>query len=483
MTRSLLGPALAPLLGLLLGPTAVSAQFAHYWGDHFGNESLLLNGAVIGSVTDAGAVFYNPARLLHQEAPSFVASARLYEWTEIRVKDGLGDGRNLEQVRFGGAPGFIVGTFTLPFLDGHQFAYGVLTRHRANVRFNLREERRDRFIPSLPGTDTFVGFANVENRYDDDWVGLSWAWEAGRNVSLGASLFYYDRSFGRTLSVDLRAIGEDLDAAGLELERIYSTRDRGVVAKLGLAWRGGAWSAGVSATTPYAPLSSSASLRYETFGFGLADADGAPVDNVLESSVQSDLPMTWRTPWSFGAGVGFAAGNWHFHLAAEYYLQVPEHVLLESSDAVFGQSTGDPIEFTVLEKRKRVLNGGLGLRYRATSGLSAFASVVSNRSSAPDDATGLFALESVTSHTNQQMSFVLVGGGLSIRTRWADLTVGATWQGSREPVRRLFALPEVPVEDPQELATLKLDEWRLLLGFSVPFVDERLGGLGNLGGE
>jgi hypothetical protein len=421
-------------------------------------------------------VYYNPARLLHQEAPSFVAIAKLYEWTTYRVQDGLGDGRDLEQSRFGGAPGFLVGTFTLPFLEGHQFAYGIMTRSRANIGYALREEEEGELVPTLPGDEALVGLIDLQTNFKDDWMGVSWARELGNSLSIGASIFYYERSFSRTASTDLRVINENLEIQAFEEERTYSTRDKGLVGKAGVAWRSESWSAGVTTTLPRWALSTSGTIRYEDFGVGLIDPSGAPIDNVLVSSVQGGLPMEWKTPWSFGAGAGWNRGDWFVHAAAEYFTAVPAHVLVEGAPDETGQSTGDPIEYTVIEERDAVLNGGVGAKWIASDDVSAFFSVVSNRSAAPDSVTTFTESAEVTNHTSQQMDFVLVGGGVSFRTRWADLTIGATWQGSSEPVARLGSPPTVP--EPEDPALFKIDEWRFLFGFSIPFVDERLGGIG-----
>ena len=50
----------------------VNAQDGHYWSENFGNKSMLLSGTVNASVTDLGAVYYNPGRLGQIENPAFV---------------------------------------------------------------------------------------------------------------------------------------------------------------------------------------------------------------------------------------------------------------------------------------------------------------------------------------------------------------------------------------------------------------------------
>ncbi|MDX1646516.1 MAG: hypothetical protein R3304_05180 [Longimicrobiales bacterium] len=464
------------LVAVALGvPTAAGGPLAHYWGDHFGNESVLLGGAVIGSVTDAAALFYNPARLPHEEDPSFVASARVYQWTSVRVRDGLGLGRDLRQTSFGGAPGFLVGTFSLSILANHQFAFGILTRHRAEMGFQLRDERSGDLFASLPGEEDFIGVVDLQTRYKDDWAGLGWAYELSDHLSVGATAFWYDRSFRRTALLDLVAVNQTREVEALEIERSYSVGDKGLVAKAGIAWRNASWSMGLTTTLPYWPLSRSGSIRYQNLAIGLVDTAGGPVDNIVESTVQRNRPTRWKTPWAVGTGVGWSSGPWQLHVSAEYFAGVPGHILLQSDSTVVGQSTGAPIRYTVTEERDAVINGGIGVRWNASEHVSVFASAVTNRSAATGDVIDFTELQPVVSHTSQQMDFVLLGGGLSVRTPWADLAMGATWQGSSEPTPRVLSFPSAePADGP---ATLAVDEWRLLLGFSVPLLDERLGDL------
>ena len=61
---------------------------------------MLLNGAVIGSVEDLGAVYYNPARMSQFETPAFVISAKVYEYKKTTIKDGLGDDIDLKRSSF-----------------------------------------------------------------------------------------------------------------------------------------------------------------------------------------------------------------------------------------------------------------------------------------------------------------------------------------------------------------------------------------------
>ena len=451
-----------------------SAQ-SHYWSDHFGNESILLSGAVIGSVTDGGAVFYNPARLVHQEDPVLLSGAKAYEWTKTRVTDGLGPGEDLQTSGFRGVPGFAVGSFAIPGLQGHQFAYGILTRQRGRVGFTVRDERID-VVPDLPGNDLFVGFTDFSTEYRDDWMGVSWAHAMGQDLSIGASLFYFDREFSRGAVVDFRAVDDLGNAATLQIERTYQAKDWGLVGKLGLAWRRDRLSAGLSVTLPYWSIAGKGTVRFDDFSVGIPDSSGTG-SSELVSLQQGGLPLDWRTPWSVGAGVGWSTGPWQLHAAAEYFAGVSRHVLLQTDADGDQISVGVPVDYAVVDERKAVLNGGLGVRWAGSDRIALFGSVASNLSAAPDSLVEFTRLDTLVSHTSLEIDYVLVGGGISLRTRWADFTLGATWQGGRDAMPTAVVLPNgrPPVDEGE--AVVHLTQWRFLAGVSIPMLDELLGGV------
>ena len=462
-----------PFLGSTSTP--VSAQ-SHYWSEHFGNQSVLLNGVVIGSVTDAGAVFYNPARLLHQEESEVLATTQSFEWSQTRLVDGLGEGQDLARSSFRTIPRYVVGSFTIPGLDGHEFAYGVLTRFRAREFFTFRDERES-VVPALPGPDEFVGYSDFQGEYRDEWFGLSWAHALAPDLSVGASLFWFERDFVRGVSFDFRALSEGGEAAALQARRRYQAKDKGLVAKAALAWRRDQWSLGLSLTLPYWTISSKGSVEFDDFVVGIPDTGGAR-NNQFRSLFQTGLPMEWRTPWSVGFGGGWASDDWQFHASTEYFAPVSPHVLLETRTEGDDAGIGQPIDYAVIEERNAVLNAGVGARWRASDRFALFASVATNFSSAPDSVVDFLALEPVVSHTTLEADFVLVGGGVSARTRWADFTLGVAWQGGSDGLTRRVTVPDgstqVRGRGPDE-ADLRLNHVRFLAGLSIPKVDELLG--------
>lgn len=458
--------------GLLGGSAAPVMGQAHYWSEHFGNESLLLNGAVIGSVADAGAVFYNPARLPHQEEAPLLSSARAWEWTGVTVEDGLGPGEDLQTSRFRGVPGFVVGSFSVPGLDDHHFAYGILTRHRTRFGFSVREDRRS-VLPSLPDPDVFVGFTDFSTDFTDEWLGVSWAHRVTESLSVGASAFYFERDFARQATVDFRAAGPQGDALALQESRAYRTTDRGLVGKAGLAWRRGAVTLGLTGTLPYWVIMSEGEVRLDDFAVAPTDSAGGGGSD-LRSLFQADLPVDWRTPWAIGAGVGWVEGVWQLHASAEYYAAVPRHTVLRTNQDAERVSTGDPIHYEVVDERRPVLNVGVGAQWNGSERVSLYGSLATNFSSVPDSVVDFTRMTSTTNQTTHQTDFVLLGFGLTVRTPWTDVTLGATWQGGSDEQPRVATLPDDDSNPDPGGAALKYHQWRLLAGFTLPSLGDLL---------
>ena len=84
-----------PLVAFFLAPAALLAQDAHYWTYQYGPRANLLGGAVIGSVSDVSATFYNPGALSLAEDLTFTIAADVFQIRSLTLENAAGEGVDL----------------------------------------------------------------------------------------------------------------------------------------------------------------------------------------------------------------------------------------------------------------------------------------------------------------------------------------------------------------------------------------------------
>jgi hypothetical protein len=450
-------------------------QAGNHWTEQFGNRSMLLSGAVIGSVSDLGLVFYNPARLALVEKPAFVVTAKAYQWDQTRLEDGLGEGVDLKDSRFGGAPTLAAGAFNLPFLEGHRFAYAFLTRNKAETDAFLRTERRGDLLEQFPGEEFFSGTVNISSALKEEWVGVTWAHNLGEDWSLGLSSFYYNLKRKSLFGLDLAALTEAGDVLLLSGTRMFSYQDQGVLWKAGVAGVFHPVSVGVTLTSPRVSVLAKGRIQYEEIFTGGETADPPfERENRLITTVQSGLPAVIRSPWAVGGGIGVEWGRATLHVSGEWYSSLPKYTVT-AAKPFEGQSTGEMIEYRVVEELESVLNGAVGIEWHRGETLSLFGSAATNQSAAPKERASFFQLLDEVSTAQSRVNYPQVAGGFVISTSYIDLTLGASYSWAKDRLNRPLNLPDGdddPIVGGEETSRYLISRWRILLGFSFPFADD-----------
>jgi len=75
------------------------AQDDHYWSQQYGAESTLMGGAMVAGVSDNSAVYYNPGALAFITNPNLSIDVNVYRMDRILIKDGAGQGLNLNSAQ------------------------------------------------------------------------------------------------------------------------------------------------------------------------------------------------------------------------------------------------------------------------------------------------------------------------------------------------------------------------------------------------
>jgi len=451
------------------------AQGGHYWSENFGNRSMLLSGTVNASVSDLGAVYYNPGRLGQIENPAFMINAQVYEWRSVKIEDGINEGVDLNQSNFGGIPSLVAGTFKLPFLENHRFAYSFLTRRRDEADFFVRVVDEGDFIESMPGDEIFNGKLQYRTKFTEEWLGLTWSYPLNEKVSIGLSNFISVVNKSNGLYLNMNTLGEENNVATLIMNREYNYNNYGMIWKLGVAYTISPVNIGVTITTPRANIYGKGSTLLENYLTGVDTTGNGQNDDVFIYDLQNELDVKYRHPWTVGLGISVHFKKAVLHISAEWFDKVPRYTIIETQPFV-GQSTGDTLQFTLVDELDPVLNFGFGLEYYLSEKLSLFASMATDFSPVISNSGRFAEFENEVSNSVIQADFLKFGGGISIETRIVDLTFGITRSGANDQFERPIDFPsegeDDEIFDSSETSRIRLSQWRFILGFSFPFADK-----------
>jgi hypothetical protein len=117
---------------ILLLSIKIHAQDSHYWNLQYGTRSILLGGAVIGSVSDMAATYYNPAALALFPNPEILLSGKVYQYNALTLKNVDENNADLTSSAIEPAPTLFAGSFTFKWLNKHKLSYSILTRQNMN---------------------------------------------------------------------------------------------------------------------------------------------------------------------------------------------------------------------------------------------------------------------------------------------------------------------------------------------------------------
>ena len=112
---------------MAIASAGASGQDAHHWSQQYGTRSTLLGGAVIGSVDDLSATYYNPAALALADDPAFLLSAQVYQFRKLTLENGARDNTDLSSQTLRLAADIIAGSFTSPESGGPRLASSFIT--------------------------------------------------------------------------------------------------------------------------------------------------------------------------------------------------------------------------------------------------------------------------------------------------------------------------------------------------------------------
>jgi hypothetical protein len=449
---------------ILMFSSPVFAQDTNFWTQQYGTRSTLLGGAVIGSVEDLGAIYYNPGLFALLEDPGFLLSAKVFMNSSVKIEDGAGQGRDLKRSKFGGVPGLLVGSFSIDRIPNHQFGYSLLTRQMGTFSFTTKARKDVDIIPNWPGDELYGGEVIYSQSLNDIWAGLTWGYKFKDNFGIGLSQFLSVRSKSLSSRILLEALGNNGNTASAIETDEYNYKSYRTLTKIGLGLSLSQFSAGVTITTPSLHISGSGSSLYNDLVTG-GDLDGDGIsDDYLEARLQHDIPAEFKTSWAVGFGTGFMiAKRVRFHLTGEWFDKIDKYRILETQPFV-GQSTGDTLSHDITYETESIFNYGIGFELYTSSKFTWYGSYVTDFSGTPGK-------ESAT--TISGIDLTHLSGGTSFTIGRSEFTLGLSWAFGEQEVPRLVDFnvedPGDDIRDPEASSLVKASRLKFIVGFAFAY--------------
>ncbi len=435
---------------LLLSSPDAFAQDAHYWTLQYGPRSSLLGGAVIGSVDDISATYYNPGALALAEELSFAISASVFERWGVALEDGGGNGVDLGTSQSGLRPSLVAGTLSRKLFGSGVLAYSLLTRVKGTQDFQGFAVESGSEIPPSRQLQDLAGLVQFEGEFSDIWAGLTYAQPLGSHVGLGVTWYGAIRSQrrrGETLSQTIAMDGTGLTSLDIRGGKYSTTR---TLFKLGAFAAAGPFTGGLTVTTPSIHISGSGQL-------GLNKSTVGQDTVALAASIQTNLPAEFKSPLSVGAGGALRIGGTRLHASAEWYDAIAPYVVIQGEEFV-AQEPAEVMGVDAVQALGEVFNWGAGLEHALSPNVSGYLSFSMDNSGLTED-----VVRAGLSELPIDINSISAGTDFGVGSARFTLGLGYAW-GQKVDQRLTDILQE---EDADFEATFVYRSMRVIFGFEI----------------
>jgi hypothetical protein len=412
---------------------SVIAQDAHYWTQTYGTRSTLLGGAVIGSVDDLGATFYNPGKLVLTDDPSFLFSARVFELENLSIEptDGLTEGASKSKLR--PSPSFIVFNLSSNWLGKSNLAFSFLTRQTFETRLKTR------YVGIINSSD-FSNEILYEGSSDEYWGGITWSYPFYGKYELGIGFSNYIavKSYRSRNSISLQEKDSLNNVGLLSGIREYDYYNVRILWKAGIGFTFESIRFGLTVTTPSLNLFGSGETDINLNSSGVdIDGDDMP-DEFLISNYQKDLQSKYTSAFAFGIGAYYRFSDFKIHISGEYYSRVNKFNVLTTNR--FKSQTGNIFLTNHLTQAlKPVLNIGLGLEYLISQRVTTYGAFITDFSALEKDER--------SNHSVSSWNFYHLTGGASLTFDKLEVTFGLSFAFAKDEI----SVPLVPITPSEEI--------------------------------
>ncbi len=432
----------------------VSAQDTHYWNLQYGTRSNLLGGAVIGSVNDMAATYYNPAALALFPTPEILLSGKVYQYSSLSLNNGAGPGKDLTSSTIEAAPTLFAGSFTFDWLGDHTLSYSILTRQRMN--FGI-EGRRGGVRDTESGDELVAGELIANQELSDLWVGLTWALKLSPQIAIGVTPYLSVRDQKTRKHAYTEILDPLGDVSAAIITQQFEYKNYRLLAKAGIGANFDPLTLGVSLTTPSLSLSGSGSSLVNLINTGDASSD----ETIFLANYQQEVTARHHLPLSIGFGAGYRLGKHRIHFSTEWYDKVDRYDNLDTEDFI-GQSSGETFSNRVDSELKSVLNYGFGFEFYISEQLNLYLSYITDFSAA--------VLDTKTNLTVSTWDIYHISTGASFAIGRSEFTLGVNYAFGSDKIKGPVNLPEGDIKntlgDLLQNSTVDYTRLKFLIGFS-----------------
>jgi len=415
------------LAGGIVLPSIVYAQDSQQGTLQYGPQGTLLDGAIIGGVSDLSAAYYNPGALVLLSNPRFAASLVSVTWDRLEIED-VGTGLTFASQPVSIHPDLVAGS--IDHTGRAAIAWSFLMRQQLD--YDFAESKVTIEVPA--GERASALYARRRQRIREYWAGPTWSYRLASRAAVGVSAFgaYRLQRLRRIGLVD-EAGGNGSAAASAMLEQEYDYVR--LLAKVGLAWRPGRFELGATVTTPGFAVWSAGRVRSIV-------SVTAPNDTPLLGGVdQEGLKADYRPPWSIGGGGTWRGQRTAAHVSAEWYLAIETAAILAAQPGqIYGSEAQYPV--SLFGGRKSALWIAAGLEHHLSDSTSLCASA------SRDPSSGVAGGD-----TFSTMGITSVGAGVLFPVRKARVGLGIRFGWGQGPSS---SVNPIPGERPADGSTVSI---------------------------
>ena len=439
---------------VIILPTSFQiAQENNYWNIQYGTRSTLLGGAVIGSVSDLSATFYNPGAIALFPDVKFILSAQVYQLDKYKIVDGAAEGKDLDYSSIVPSPSFVALDLGSNFIGDDRLAFSILTRQNSNIEFSARVIDSLEVINSSPGKESFAGGISDGKKFNDVWGGITYSTKLSKIIGLGFTGYISYRSHQASSITILQALQSNGDIASYSNIINYNFNNCRALAKIGLGLNFKPLTIGITATTPSLNIFGSGSVGTHLFVSGIDS-------NRFESNYQEEVKSEFNSSWAVGIGGAYKLGNVKLHLSAEWYDAIKKFYVLDTKPYI-SQSSGEILTNDLTHEAKSVINYGFGFDYFASDSLIFSLSVTSDFSAYVKNTTTNLAPYSA-------WDLIHIAGGSTFNIWKSEVTLGFVYSfGSQNIQNKIDITPNENESSINRESEFKYSQIKVLLGFQL----------------